>query len=150
MDSRWIYKCLMDDQRVRILHLLREGPLSVSQLQLILVEGQVKISKQLAYMKRCGLLKSSKDGARIFYRLVDPIPPLLEANLDGLQNLTQFSSFFAADLKSRNELLQRLESEGIQHRAPFEKKSLIRRTEEALQSPNETNELDDHWGDFPL
>src|SRR6266513_1672623 len=48
MDLIRIYQCFCDRTRLRILHLLTRSPLSVSLLQNILAEPQVKISKHLA------------------------------------------------------------------------------------------------------
>ncbi|MCD8482802.1 MAG: metalloregulator ArsR/SmtB family transcription factor [Verrucomicrobia bacterium] len=51
-----VYKCLCDEQRLRILNLLKAGPLCVCHLMEILETDQVKISKQLKYMKDHGLV----------------------------------------------------------------------------------------------
>ena len=50
-----IYKCLCDELRLRILNLLQEGPLCVCHLVEILDCEQVKMSKQLRYMKELGM-----------------------------------------------------------------------------------------------
>ncbi len=81
MDTIQVYKCLCDMQRLRILNLLHVSPLCVCHLQEILGETQVKTSKQLAYMKKLGMLTSERHGQWMVYRLAASPHPLLIANL---------------------------------------------------------------------
>ncbi|MDO9104513.1 MAG: metalloregulator ArsR/SmtB family transcription factor [Methylovulum sp.] len=102
-----LYKCLCDVQRLRILNLLKEGPLCVCHLQEILGETQVKISKQLQYMKKLGIVLARRQGVWMVYSLPMPPHPLLLANLQGLQTCTDEFPWFAEDLKNRALILQR-------------------------------------------
>lgn len=85
MEASDIYKCIIDPQRLRILNLLEAGPLCVCHLQEILDETQVKISKQLAYMKQFGLIQSRREGNWMIYSIEQPTPDLLSANLKHLR-----------------------------------------------------------------
>ena len=51
-----IYRCFCDETRLRILHLLTQGPLCVCHFQNILQVPQVAVSKHLAYLRAGGLV----------------------------------------------------------------------------------------------
>lgn len=103
-----VYKCLCDPTRLRILNLLREGPLCVCHLQEILGEPQVKMSKHLGYMKRLGLLTSQRDNNWTIYSLPRKPHPVLEENLKCLQDCRGEMPAFRQDLRRRASLLKRL------------------------------------------
>lgn len=111
MDLIAIYKCLCDRQRLRILNLLREGPLCVCHLMEILESDQVKTSKQLRYMKELGMVESERQAQWMIYRLPEPPHPLLVENLKCLQDCAGEDLRFKADLKLRAKVLQRLRKE---------------------------------------
>lgn len=102
-----VYKCLCDIQRLRILNLLREGPLCVCHIIEVLDADQVKISKQLRYMKDLGMVEGERAAQWIFYRLADPENPLLLENLKCLQDCASEQLCFSEDLKKRHEVVQR-------------------------------------------
>ena len=108
MDLISLYKCLCDRQRLRILNLLREGPLCVCHLMEILEADQVKISKQLRYMKELGIVEGERQAQWIVYRLTDPDQPLLSENLKCLQDCAGEELCFKSDLKKRRQLIERL------------------------------------------
>ncbi|HRX56708.1 MAG TPA: metalloregulator ArsR/SmtB family transcription factor [Verrucomicrobiales bacterium] len=93
-----VYKCLCDLGRLRILNLLRQGPLCGCHLQVALEEPQPKVSKQLAYMKRHGLLVSTRRTNWTIFRLAEGMNPLLEENLKCLQDLAFQDPVFQQDL----------------------------------------------------
>ncbi len=101
-----VYKCLCDEQRLRILNLLKEGPLCVCHLQELLGEGQVKISKQLRYMKELGMVEARREANWMIYSLPQPTNPLLIENLQCLQDCAAEDLHFANDLKERAKLLK--------------------------------------------
>lgn len=103
-----VYQCLCDEQRLRILNLLRAGPLCVCHLQEILEAPQVKVSKQLAYMKRLGVVSDSRQGTWRIYALAEPPPPLLLENLRCLQDLASEWPELRRDLEQREQILTRL------------------------------------------
>ncbi|EDY81018.1 transcriptional regulator, ArsR family protein [Verrucomicrobiia bacterium DG1235] len=91
MDPTNIYKALSDESRLRILNLLRSGPLCVCHVQEALQLPQPKISKQLAYLKKHGLLQSRRHNNWTIYEIPHPQPSILAANLSELEN------FFKSD-----------------------------------------------------
>lgn len=97
MDCIAVYKCLCDETRLRILNLLRQGPLCVCHVQEALREPQSKISKQLSYMKRNGLLDSRRHNNWTIYELAKDKNLLLEENLRCLQDLVFENPQFKVD-----------------------------------------------------
>lgn len=92
-----LFKALSHPTRIRILELLREGELSVSELQLALGPEGSTISQQLAILRMKNLVDTRRAGNAIYYRLRDPqIKELLdaarrifEAHVIQLQSLSQ-------------------------------------------------------------
>jgi ArsR family transcriptional regulator len=82
-----IYKCFCDELRLRILNLLKDGPLCVCHLVEILDCDQVKMSKQLRYMKELEMVEGERQAQWVIYRLADPHQPLLAENLKCLQDV---------------------------------------------------------------
>lgn len=99
-----VYRCLCDESRLRILNLLREGPLCVCHLQDVLGESQVKVSKQLAYLRRMGMVEVTKRANWRIYRIADPVPPLLEENLQCLQDVAAEEKCFLEDLEKLRQM----------------------------------------------
>lgn len=105
-----VYKCLCDIQRLRILNLLKDGPLCVCHLIEILEAGSVKISKQLRYMKELGMVEVTREANWMIYRLPQPPNPLVIENLKCLQDCAGDRLCFGEDLKKRAAILARIES----------------------------------------
>lgn len=103
-----VYKCLCDVQRLRILNLLKDGPLCVCHLMEILDANQVKISKQLKYMKDLGMVEAERQAQWMIYRLASPAHPLLQENLKCLQDCAATELCFRDDLRKRATLLARI------------------------------------------
>jgi ArsR family transcriptional regulator, arsenate/arsenite/antimonite-responsive transcriptional repressor len=103
MDPTRLYQSLGDPTRLRILHLLRAGPLCVCHFQSILRAPQVKISKHLACLRQARLVQACRAGQWMIYRLADPLPPLLAANLQALHDLIDTGALpaFKRDLAAR-------------------------------------------------
>jgi ArsR family transcriptional regulator len=93
-----IYQCLCDRTRLRILNLLDSGLLCVCHFQTLLKEGQVKISKHLAYLRTRGLVETQREGNWIIYRLPANRPRELDANLRCLQDCVREHPVFRQDL----------------------------------------------------
>lgn len=106
-----VYKCLSDELRLRILNLLQEGPLCVCHLVEILDCDQVKMSKQLRYMKELGVVEGERQAQWMVYRLADPDGELLTENLKCLQNCAAGELCFAQDLQKRAGVIERLRAE---------------------------------------
>jgi len=108
MEATDLYKCLVDPQRLRILNLLEAGPLCVCHLQELLDESQVKISKQLAYLKQNGLAEARREGTWMIYHLAGE-HPLLLANLDHLRSAECAEcNQLQHDLAARGKLILRI------------------------------------------
>jgi len=105
-----VYKCLCDRQRLRILNLLREGPLCVCHLMEILEMEQVKVSKQLLFMKERGLVEAERCAQWMIYRISEEANPLLQENLKCLQDCAGEELCFREDLKKRATMMKRLSS----------------------------------------
>lgn len=113
-----IYDCLCDRTRLRILHLLLEGPLCVCHFQEVLREPQVKISKHLGYLKRNGLVESQRCANWSVYRLPTRRSAPLEANLACLQDCAREERIFAEDARRLR---------GLRRRWPAETPECVRR-----------------------
>jgi ArsR family transcriptional regulator len=94
-----VYKCLCDETRLRILHLLSHRPLCVCHFQEILSAPQVKISKHLAYLRDHALVETQREGAWIIYSLPVKPSPELTANMKCLQDCCRENAVFTADLR---------------------------------------------------
>lgn len=110
MNTVSIYKCFCDVVRLRILNLIQEGPLCVCHIQEILGEPQAKVSKQLGYMKKHGLLESSRRNNWTIYRLSETRHAIFETNLKCLQDCQGEFPIFKADLAARRKLIARLKT----------------------------------------
>ena len=108
MSSIALYKVLSDPLRIRILNLLSEGPLCVCHLMEILNCEQVRMSKQLRYMKEQGLVLGERDAQWIIYRLENSEEAVLKTNLHLLRESSDQALPLKADLRHRGEVVERL------------------------------------------
>jgi ArsR family transcriptional regulator len=94
-----IYQCLCDETRLRLLHLLLQGPLCVCHFQRVLGEPQVKISKHLGYLRTRGLVRATRRGNWMIYELppAKERSPELAANLACLQDCAVEQAVFRRD-----------------------------------------------------
>jgi ArsR family transcriptional regulator len=101
-----IYQCLCDETRLRLLHLLLQGPLCVCHFQKVLGEPQVKISKHLGYLKARGLVTASRQGNWMIYALPSETEraPEWAANLACLQDCAGRNAGFKRDLARLKKL----------------------------------------------
>ncbi len=102
MDPIPIYKSLAEESRLRILNVLQDGPLCVCHVQEALQLPQSKISKQLSYLKKHGLLTSRRHNNWTIYELPNPTPELLEENLELLQNTFGADPFLSDSTRLKN------------------------------------------------
>jgi ArsR family transcriptional regulator len=107
-----IYQCLCDRTRLRILNLLRGGPLCVCHLQGILREPQVKVSKHLRYLKAHQMVEVSKAGNWRVYSLPVRRSRQLEANLRCLQDCVAADPVFRGDAAKLAKLRKQLVASG--------------------------------------
>lgn len=94
-----IYQCLCDETRLRILHLLTQGPLCVCHFQSILDVPQTRVSQHLAYLRKRGLVESTRRGTWMIYSLPARSTPELEKHLRCLQDCVLSEKLFRDDLK---------------------------------------------------
>lgn len=94
-----IYRCFCDMTRLRILHLLTQGPLCVCHFQDILKEPQVAISKHLAYLRANGMVVAQRHEQWMIYQLPRNAPRELDLQLRCLQDCVQSYPIFRDDLK---------------------------------------------------
>jgi DNA-binding transcriptional ArsR family regulator len=94
-----IYRCLCDETRLRILHLLKQGPLCVCHFQEILQLPQVAVSKHLAYLRRTGMVEAHRHEQWMIYSV--PVCPgrELDLQLRCLQDCVQTERVFRDDLR---------------------------------------------------
>jgi len=64
-----VFRALADPTRVRILHLLGDGPLCVGDLVSVLGVPQPTASRHLAYLRKSGLVVDERRGQWSFYKL---------------------------------------------------------------------------------
>lgn len=99
-----IYECLCDRTRLRLVHLLTQGPLCVCHFQEVLREPQVKISKHLGYLRTRGVVTTARNGNWIIYSLPERRTRELDANLRCLQDCVQSDKLFRQDLARLEKL----------------------------------------------
>ena len=93
-----IYACLCDLTRLRLLHVLAQGPVCVCHFQEVLQEPQVKISKHLAYLRQRGLVQADRQGNWVIYALAAKPSRELKANLACLQDCARENPVFKRDV----------------------------------------------------
>jgi DNA-binding transcriptional ArsR family regulator len=108
MKTEDIYTCLSDPDRMRIVNLLADGPLCGCMIQEILVICQVKVSKQLAYLKKLGAVDSKREANWVVYFLSEPVPSILAENLRLVRADVSGNFNLAADLEKRRAVLERV------------------------------------------
>lgn len=66
------FKALAHPLRIRILELLRSGPMSVTQLQAATGVPTSSVSQQLAVLRGRNVVATERHGTTIIYRVADP------------------------------------------------------------------------------
>jgi DNA-binding transcriptional ArsR family regulator len=66
------FKALAHPLRIRILELLRSGPLSVNQIQASTGAPGSSVSQQLAVLRSRNVVATERHGTTIIYRVADP------------------------------------------------------------------------------
>ncbi|MEH3146103.1 MAG: metalloregulator ArsR/SmtB family transcription factor [Methylobacterium frigidaeris] len=83
-DALSVLRAAAEETRLRILALLGEGELSVSDLTDILGQSQPRISRHLKLLVEAGLIERHREGAWAFFRLVEAAADLVAPLLAGL------------------------------------------------------------------
>lgn len=76
------HDCLRDPTRLRIIHLLLDGPLCVCHLQELLGLEQVAVSKHLAYLRARDMVAARRHQNWMIYSLPAKPSPVLAAHLE--------------------------------------------------------------------
>lgn len=67
-----IFKVISDSNRLKILELLRSGEICQCEIVPIIDQSQPTVSRHLRLLEEAGLIRSRRDGVRMFYEIVDP------------------------------------------------------------------------------
>jgi DNA-binding transcriptional ArsR family regulator len=65
------FRALSEPLRLRLLNALREGPMNVGDLTLLLGCSQANVSKHLALLAKTGLVRRESRGTSVFYEIAD-------------------------------------------------------------------------------
>lgn len=104
-----IYDCLCDATRLRLLNLLAQQPLCVCHFEAALQLPQARISRHLAYLRRHGMVAAEQQGPWRVYRLAEPAPAALRANLACLQDARAAELTLQRDLARLARLTARVD-----------------------------------------
>jgi ArsR family transcriptional regulator len=66
------FQALGDNTRLRLLNLMGDQEICVCYFVEILAQGQPKISRHLAYLRRAGIVQARREGKWMHYRIVMP------------------------------------------------------------------------------
>jgi ArsR family transcriptional regulator len=66
------FQALGDNTRLRLLNLMGDQEICVCYFVEILAQGQPKISRHLAYLRRAGVVEARREGKWMHYRIVMP------------------------------------------------------------------------------
>lgn len=94
-----LFRLLADAGRLKILALVQHEDFTISELSFLLEESQPQISKKTAALKKAGLLKTQKEGTRVYQRSIwgsgqiTPHPVLQTALQEGERLLEEAGVF---------------------------------------------------------
>jgi ArsR family transcriptional regulator len=94
-----LFRAFGDRNRLRILHILREGETCVGDLVKVLRIPQARVSRHLAYLRRTGLVHVRRDGLWMYYSLAAAKNDVHRTLLGCLSGCFQNLPEFAADTK---------------------------------------------------
>ena len=78
-----IFKIIGDENRLKILEILRSGEICQCEIIPLIEQSQPTASRHLKLLENAGLIRSRKDGTRVFYNVVDPHIFNLIESIDG-------------------------------------------------------------------
>ena len=67
-----IFKVISDTNRLKILEMLRSGELCQCEIVPLIDQSQPTVSRHLRLLEEAGLIRSKRDGVRMFYEVTDP------------------------------------------------------------------------------
>jgi ArsR family transcriptional regulator len=77
-----MFAALADTTRLRLLNLMAGREVCVCYFVEILRQGQPKISRHLAYLRRAGIVAARREGKWMHYRIAPPADPAAASILD--------------------------------------------------------------------
>jgi ArsR family transcriptional regulator len=89
-DMVQLFAALADPTRLRLLNLMNGREVCVCYFVEILKQGQPKISRHLAYLRRAGIVEARREGKWMHYRIERPDDPRAASILDA--TLTSFEA----------------------------------------------------------
>ena len=98
------FKALAHPLRIRILELLRDGPMSVSHLQAAIGAPGSSVSQQLAVLRARNILVTERRGTTVIYRVRD---------IELFELLDVARRIFNANLTDAIDLLRMVEAEPV-------------------------------------
>lgn len=93
-----LFAALADPTRLRLLNLMNRREVCVCYFVEILKQGQPKISRHLAYLRRVGIVEARREGKWIHYRIERPDDTRAAAILDATLRSFETNRDMQADL----------------------------------------------------
>ncbi|MBV8437006.1 MAG: metalloregulator ArsR/SmtB family transcription factor [Silvibacterium sp.] len=98
-----LFAALADRTRLRLLNLMRDREVCVCYFVEILRQGQPKISRHLAYLRRAGIVSTRREGRWMHYRIEWPTDAKASAILDTTLTSLRADRQMQADLARLTE-----------------------------------------------
>ena len=123
-----VLKALGDESRLRIVHLLLQGPLCVCELEYVLAMSQTNVSRHLAKLKQAKIVQNVKQGQWVNYQMDETFLANERALIEYLKEKFLSNASFQEDLSSllnhqvdwnacltpsRKELQEKLSHKGV-------------------------------------
>ena len=105
MELSDIFALLGDQQRLRIVNLLSDGPLCVSHLQTVVGATQVAVSKKLAQLREQGLVECRKDQNWVVYSIPRDLSDQTRIILDAVRSCAEIEPIYLNDRKKLREIM---------------------------------------------
>lgn len=93
-----LFAALADPTRLRLLNLMNGREVCVCYFVEILEQGQPKISRHLAYLRRAGIVDARREGKWMHYRIERPSDSKAASILDATLNSFETDQNMRADL----------------------------------------------------
>jgi ArsR family transcriptional regulator len=93
-----LFAAFADPTRLRLLNLMNGREVCVCYFVEILKQGQPKISRHLAYLRRAGIVEARREGKWMHYRIEPPADPRAASILDATLKSFEADRSMQADL----------------------------------------------------
>ena len=102
-----IYKILSDESRFRIINILNQEELTVSEIQKILKVTQSGLSSNLALMRKANIVISRKEGKQVFYHIDSKIfCKEIEIILENSYKIAKKMTWYQRDKRLLSQIIQ--------------------------------------------